>query len=117
MGTKFTTGPYYRGCNYVVGIRDGLQIWSACVYPFKPAVETAELEAVATLFQAAPDLYAALKAVEWLSADTKGLVKVCPICGNVEQQGHAPDCIINNALLKAEGGQHDSWRRERSRFG
>lgn len=46
-------------------------------------------------------LYEALKAVEW-SGNEKGTV--CPVCGWNTHTGHAPGCIIGNAIRKAEGG-------------
>lgn len=48
---------------------------------------------------AAEDLYAVVKAVEW-SGDRN--LCICPSCGQLEHVGHAPDCTLAAALAKAE---------------
>ena len=113
MVGKRTPGPYQHDGRFVFKLIDNpdpkrgrpkqVNLWMASVQPCGISVETAELEAVATLFAAAPDLLAALEAVEWIPVDTKGIVKVCPRCGNVEQMGHSSNCIIGNALKKSRG--------------
>jgi len=55
------------------------------------------------IIQAAPDLYEALKAVEWLESPAFD-IGMCPCCGAEKEFGHAPGCLLGNALRKAEGG-------------
>lgn len=49
---------------------------------------------------AAPDLYAALEAVEWIERDPD-FHGICPSCHNSANRGHEPDCQIRLALKKA----------------
>lgn len=59
-----------------------------------------------SLIEAAPDLYESLKAVEWGNK----FKNTCPSCFSCQSQGHAPDCLIGNALKKAEGGGEVKWQ-------
>lgn len=52
------------------------------------------------LRDAAPDLLAALRSVEWCGQSTLGL---CPSCSATEGQGHAEGCDLAVAIAKAEG--------------
>lgn len=58
-----------------------------------------------TLARAAPDLLAALKAVEWCGFDGwSGRAETCcPKCMVLKYKKHKPDCIISAALAKARG--------------
>jgi hypothetical protein len=55
-------------------------------------------------------LRAALEAVEWegrrpiLPPITRAVAcdLVCPACGRMRREGHAPDCIVGKALLRKE---------------
>lgn len=100
MVTHFTPGPYLRRGRYVCGHRNGLQIWSAYVDPCKPAIETSELEAVATLFQASPLLYEALRH----QLTMLGLIVNAIDAGeSVSPTIEAATILINNALRVARG--------------
>jgi hypothetical protein len=59
-----------------------------------------EHKANARLMAAAPDLLAALKAVECI---TQGGFDFCPCCEYVQGAGHRVDCQLAAALAKAEG--------------
>lgn len=96
MEAKFTRGPYQRKGRHVE-----TAAWSANVHPFCKAVDTAELEAVATLFQASPLLYEALEALEWQQVGIEEWE--CPICHADHDEGHFPDCKLGNALRAARG--------------
>lgn len=73
MSAKFMRGPYQCDGRFVFKLVDNpepkrgrpeqVNLWLASVHPCGEAVESAELEAVATLFQAAPLLYEALEAL------------------------------------------------------
>lgn len=52
----------------------------------------------ARVYAAAPDLLAALKAVEWA-----GEIGGWPLCEGFEISGHLRNCQIGAALRKAEG--------------
>lgn len=60
-----------------------------------------ESETEKRLLFSAPDLCAALEAVEWCGMG--GWYGCCPSCGEDEEDGHAADCIIGNAIKKARG--------------
>lgn len=66
-----------------------------------------EVLANARLYAAAPDLFGALKAVEWgaeVDAQEGGFVAGCPCCGAEKRKGaHYPECTIIAAIAKAEG--------------
>lgn len=66
--------------------------------------ETGELESYANahLLKAAPLMVEALEAVEWLGDPE---YKRCCICRRYSNEGHAPDCLIGNALKAARGEQ------------
>lgn len=61
---------------------------------------------------AAPDLLAALEAVEWVSTHysvpSTWSGYVCPLCGNYEEDGHVKshpdtgDCLVGAAIAKAK---------------
>jgi hypothetical protein len=59
----------------------------------------------AVLWASAPDMYAALKAVEWKEVyiSINEAYNECPCCGNNQVNGHKPDCQLASALKKAEG--------------
>lgn len=65
-------------------------------------VVTADREDDAALIAAAPELLAALEAIEWLDDEIDGS-EYCPYCGNTKEDGHAEDCAVGNALKKAKG--------------
>jgi len=51
------------------------------------------------------DLYHALLSLEWEpyeEADGTTL-RICPSCGQYKAEGHAPDCVLQRALRKADG--------------
>ncbi len=89
--SKHTPGPWtvnYRRVTPVAGKQDGTD--DVChVY--------GDNEANARLIAAAPQLLAALKAVEW-RGDTSS--PICPFCGNSE---HHPDCQLHAAIVAGEG--------------
>ncbi|EHJ49557.1 hypothetical protein DFW101_3561 [Solidesulfovibrio carbinoliphilus subsp. oakridgensis] len=64
-------------------------------------------QANARMMAAAPDLLAALEAVEWQGSMFKDLegkpYTTCPACRRAKVEGHAPGCLIGNALAKARG--------------
>ena len=67
-------------------------------------VEGSNMKANAALIAAAPELYEALKAVEWVVVDFDGVgCLFCPFCYAVEGSKHAKDCELSNALAKARG--------------
>lgn len=99
MSAKFTKGPYRRDGRHI-----HMAQWSATVHPYCKAIDTAELEAVAALFRAAPLLHEALEAVEWAGMHEDGY-SMCPRCKALEgdDAGHEPWCLIGNALRAARG--------------
>lgn len=108
MSAKFTPGPYQRDGRFVFKLVDNpeprqdwphkVNKWMASVQPCGEAIDTAELEAVATLFQAAPLLYEAL---EELYALVDG---ECPSLLDEDKGGDARlDMAINTALRAARG--------------
>lgn len=110
MEANFTRGPYQRDGRSIFklvenpetrkGRPEQINLWMASVQPCGIAVDTAELESVATLFQASPLLYEVLEAVEWISSHG---FTFCPCCNHTKQAGHALDCALNNALRAARG--------------
>jgi hypothetical protein len=52
---------------------------------------------------ATPDLYAALKSVEWNRFDFDEDESCCPACYGLKHFGHATTCRLAAALRKAEG--------------
>jgi hypothetical protein len=63
-----------------------------------------EAKANACLICAAPDLYEALKAVEWIvQTDERCIHTQCPECHALIANDHAPDCKLAAALKKADG--------------
>lgn len=70
--------------------------------------EDREVEANACLISAAPKMYEALRIAEWVGVEKTGYVVHtvhyhCPVCGNRQEEGHAPECLLQKALAKAEG--------------
>lgn len=61
-----------------------------------------EQEANACLIAAAPDLLAALMAVEWAGRAGSN-VAMCPLCRGLEDWTHESDCLIGKAIKKVEG--------------
>lgn len=64
---------------------------------FGIGISNEEHNANVALIAAAPDLLAALEAVEWFG----GLGDVCPKCRQRKPKGHADDCQLALALAKA----------------
>ena len=60
-------------------------------------------EANAHLISAAPDLYEALKSVEWNGFSHDESPYTCPCCSREKYLGHASDCKLAVAFSKAEG--------------
>lgn len=61
----------------------------------------------AHLIAAAPDLYEALKAMEWKGGENEYRIKTCPCCKmpKLNFPEHKADCQLNAALKKARGEQ------------
>ena len=62
----------------------------------------------ARLIAAAPDLLAALEAVEWaadVALEHGGTALGCPWCDQPREDGHYPACQLSAALKKARGGE------------
>ena len=58
----------------------------------------------ARLMAAAPDLLAALEAVEWVTDEDDPKRVYCPWCGNYRKPyGHSPECEREIAIAKAKG--------------
>jgi|WetSurSiteA1Bulk_404760.scaffolds.fasta_scaffold09158_7 hypothetical protein len=57
----------------------------------------------AALVSAAPELYSALKKVEFSFPSRSSGEPVCPICKHNDIAGHEKNCLIGKALIKAEG--------------
>ena len=65
-------------------------------------------EADAILAAAAPDLLAALEAVEWVADSDDPKRVYCPWCGNYRKPyGHSPECEREIAIAKAKGENHE----------
>lgn len=115
--STYTPGPYQRDGRFVYKMVDSPNprrggpgqenLWLANVTPCGIAVDTAELEAVATLFQAAPDLYAALVQCRKEIADFKRLAH-----GKAPYPHTKGMEMADAALLKAEGGRGMSHTKE-----
>ena len=61
----------------------------------------------ARLIAAAPDLFAALRQVEWgvtVSDEGGAELEICPWCGNPQDNGHLEGCALADAIAKAIGG-------------
>lgn len=112
--SKFTKGPFETMANMPESVckrnEDGSLRWGCRIRPFvgyevcsDESARRKECVTVATLFQAAPDLYEVLKAVEWKGHDYDFDEPCCPICHASCGDDHEPDCALNNALLKAGG--------------
>ena len=71
----------------------------------REALADVKYYADAVLWAAAPELYAALKAVEWIQDGESGTgeFSVCAWCGNWKADGHTKDCQREKVLNKAEG--------------
>ena len=68
----------------------------------REALADVKYYADAVLWAAAPELYAALKAVEWIQ-EIPDIEPTCPSCFNVKKSGHDKNCQLAAALRKAEG--------------
>jgi hypothetical protein len=62
-----------------------------------------ESRANTLLISAAPELYEAVKAVEWNGFDSQENGDICPVCCKYKVEGHAHNCKLNAALKKARG--------------
>lgn len=50
---------------------------------------------------------------EWVGiSQPSGFVRFCPVCRNVEQDGHKPDCPIPKALSNTAGAEYIKEREE-----
>jgi hypothetical protein len=120
-GDGWTKGPYFVSATgrdndgayiIVAGDGDGRKRIGTADLQVKAkrgeAWRTDDPEALANghLFAAAPELYAALKAVEWKDDEC------CPFCGvhrssptdpPLRLAGHAPNCDVSAALARARG--------------
>lgn len=95
---KFTPGPWvYESEDGFYSEIIGANGDTVCVFAEDP-----EKVADVDLMEAAPDLYAALSAVEWVE-DVNIAVRFCPGCKKYEALGHFPRCNLNAALKKARG--------------
>ena len=52
------------------------------------------------LMSAAPEMYEALKEVEWAPSEFDGEL-YCPWCGDMKRMGHSDNCLRQMALKKA----------------
>jgi len=55
------------------------------------------------LISASPDLLKALEAVEWVNGPEQCPDSYCPWCENMESEGHAADCLRDQAIKNARG--------------
>ena len=80
-------------------------LWMVVVEAGDLIADTTSHEPDAHLIAAAPQLYAALKAVEWRGSKRVGpdVDECCPTCEAYPEHGHAADCQLNAALRKARG--------------
>lgn len=97
-----TPGPWViRGSN-----RWGdLTVEPAAEPPKEITVANVPRQEDAALVAAAPEMLAALKAIEWAAAHEDGY-NVCPFCSaRYRKRGaaHRDTCIVGNAIAKAEG--------------
>jgi hypothetical protein len=107
---KFTPGPWRvfmsPSGHKVVGIGEGTGDGIAdCGFGIWRHGRPEHL-ANAHLIAAAPDLYAAIEALEWSdeALDTHGVFKpACPLCVGLQQTGHFNPCALDAALRKARG--------------
>jgi hypothetical protein len=100
---EFTPGPWHieslemlenaviAFAGYVVSI----------IKPIPGGMEIAE--ANARLISTAPELFEALKAVEWGYERCDGELDCCPNCHEPEEKGHDKDCQLAAAIRKVEG--------------
>lgn len=61
------------------------------------------------VYDAAPDMYEALKELEWSGIyewDEYDANHCCPVCEALIHDPHKPDCLLWQALSKAEGGSN-----------
>lgn len=92
---KWTTGPWKPVWNGTIG--------KYSVQAGKTATYGVFREHDAYLIAAAPDLYAALSAVEWVEEKEDSGWFFCPRCLKYKQFGHTQNCPLNAALKKARG--------------
>lgn len=118
--TKFTPGPWTKsawgGSSLIGKLPDGteFQICSVGGTMFGGLLDDKAQDqrsqwareadkANAHLIAAAPELYAALKSVEWLTKIVDNeLVLACPRCTSIDGE-HFPGCEIDEVLRKARG--------------
>ena len=58
---------------------------------------------IARKLEAFDDLLKALEAVEWVNGPEQCPDSYCPWCENMESEGHAADCLRDQAIKKARG--------------
>lgn len=98
---KFTRGPHKA---------QGAEVFSAGTEHSHPLlladcrnspVDDEEALANATLFAAAADMLAALKAIEWSGRNVADM-DTCPDCMTPRYRKHTRDCALASAIAKAE---------------
>lgn len=92
--SEHTPGPWREYLGWIVATDDRVVVTMP-----KPHTEH---EADALLIVAAPDLLAALEAIQW-QWDDRSEARVCVECDLTEAEGHAPSCAIGKAIAKARG--------------
>lgn len=68
--------------------------------------QVAAAKGMAALHQAAPEMYALLKEVEWSQGVGRGMddaIVSCPSCKSTEDIGHQEDCRLAAVLKAVEG--------------
>ena len=88
------------GGDYAIVDESGLVVGEA--YAFVATDEIRPARENALLWAAAPDLLAALRAVEWVGTGW-GQEYECPWCNGRRDEGHAQDCLRQAATKKARG--------------
>ncbi len=53
--------------------------------------------------EALQELYDCLLSLEWEAYEEAdgATIRICPVCGQYESEGHTPDCRLHKALLHA----------------
>ena len=105
---NFTPGPWRRGCmgGAVVADHPVPEIGGSGDVEHYGGHLIAESVAPQNvpLIAAAPEMYQALKAAEW--GGNRG-EPVCPVCRRLNFEKHRKDCILANAIAKAEAYNGD----------
>lgn len=103
MRESFTPGPWF----VVEDDREGYE-WNRHIcwdqngeHRIAFMASDAGTEPNAHLIAAAPDLYEALKLIEFGDYDEISDLHSCGLCGGSERGGHTANCKIRAALLKA----------------